>query len=324
MVIPTGLGAQLGLAEEITYGTPVTPATFFEFYTESLKANHNRLESGALRAGNRVLRSDRWARGSIGIAGDFDVDVTNKGMGKLFKHALGGVVTNQPDGAGNPTVYNHTFTPGDYPVGLTVQVGRPDTAGVAQPFTYHGCRVASWELACAVDEIARFRLSLVGEDEDTVTALASATYPTNVSLMTFVEGSLTLAGSAASVRSANVRGENPLASDRRKLGSRLILNPLENALRNYTGTLDAEFVGLTQYDRFVNGTEAALVLLFEGATISTTYKYQVKVTANVRFDGETPNVGGTEEIRQPLPFKCVGNTSASAITLLYQTTDVTP
>lgn len=323
MAIPSGLSAQLGTAEETTYGTPVTVDRFYEFRDESLKLEIERIESSALRSGSRVLRSDRWAAGQKSVSGDITMELANKSFGRWFKHMFGGVVTSQPDAAGNPTVYLHTFTPGDIPVGQTIQVGRPDVGGTVRAFTYHGCKVSEWTLECAVGDIATLKATILGEDEDTATALASVSYPSSLTLMTFVQGTLTIGGSAADVKSASVQGNNGLADDRYFLGSQLRKNPLEAAMREYTGQFEAEFESLTHYNRFTGGTEAQIVLLFQGATISTTYKFETKVTANVRFDGETPNVGGAEIVGQNLPFKVVDNGTTS-IKVEYQTVDTAP
>ncbi|MFN2384137.1 MAG: phage tail tube protein [Gemmatimonadota bacterium] len=324
MAIPSGLSAQLGIVDESTYGTPVTVTRFYEFISESLKCEIERIESAALRSGTRVQRSDRWAAGKKNVGGDIEMELANKSFGLWWKHIMGGVATSQPDAGGNPTVYLYTFTPGDLPVGLTAQVGRTDIGGTTRAFTYHGCRVAEWALDAAVGEIAKLTMTILGEDEDTATALATASYPSTLALMTFVQGTLSLAGSAYDVSSIKIGGNNGLSDDRYFLGSQLRKSPLEAGMRTYTGEIASEFTDLTAYNRFVNGTEAALLLLFQGATISTTYKYECKLTCNVRFDGETPRVEGADIIKQPLAFKCLGNTSASAIQIDYQTTDTTP
>ncbi|HEV2778545.1 MAG TPA: phage tail tube protein [Actinophytocola sp.] len=323
MAIPSGLSAQLGTAEEVTFGTPVTVDRFFEFRPPAnLKYDIERIESQALRSGARVLRSDRWAAGKKSVSGDIVMELANKSFGRWFKHAFGGVASAQPDAGGAPTVWKHTFTPGDIPTGQTIQIGRPDTGGTVRPFTYHGCKVSGWKIESSVGEIATVTMSILGEDEDTSTALAAVSYPASLTLMTFVQGTLTIGGSAQDVMSASVEGNNGLAEDRYFLGSQLRKNPLESKLRPYTGKLDAEFESLTAYNRFVNGTEAELVLLFQGATIATTYKFETKITANVRFDGDTPEV--TDGItKQGLPFKVVDN-STTSIKLEYQTTDTTP
>lgn len=324
MAIPSGLSAQLGTAEEVTYGTPVTVDRFFEFRGSGpLALDIERIESQALRAGRRVQRSDRWVAGKKDVKGDIVVELANKSMGRLWKHALGGVATSQPDAGGSPNVYLHTFTPGDMPTGLTVQVGRPDTGGTVRPFTYHGCKVASWELACAVGELAALKLSMIGEDEDTSTGLAAASYPAGLTLFSFVQGTLTVAGSPQEIMSGSIGCDNGLATGRYFWGSQLRKNPLEAALRKPGGKLDAEFESLTAYNRFVNGTEAALLMLFQGATIQNTYKYECKITANVRFDGATPELSGTEIVKQSLPYAVVDDGTTS-IKVEYQTTDTTP
>ncbi len=320
----TGVAAQLGVGEETTYGTPVTPNRFFEFVSESLKLDLERLESRGLRAGTRVLRSDRWRTGRRSVSGDIELEVNSKSQGLLWKHMLGSIATTTPSGATNTR--DHTATPGDLPVGLTVQVGRPDVGGTVRPFTYHGCKIATWALRASVGEIGLLRLGVVGEDEDTATSLASASYASGDELMTFVEGSLSIASSTVDVREVEITGDNMLAADRHRLGSGLIREPVEADMRRYGGRIVAFFPDLTAYNRFVTGTEASLELLFQGSQIEAGFNYETKVTMNVRFDGETPNVSGPDELDQPLPFVAVdsGSGPASAITVVYRTDDTTP
>lgn len=323
MAIASGMSAQLMTAEEATYGTGVTTDRGFEFRSESLKLDIERIESQGIRAGQRVLRSEQWYPGKKSVSGDVVMELGNKGFGRWWKHALGGVVTSQPDNAGNPTVYKHTFTPGDLPVAQTIQVGRPDTTATVQPFTYEGCRVASWKLESSVSELAVLTMSMIGEDETTATALATVSYAAGLRGMTFVNGTLTVAGSGQDVMSVSIEGNNGLAEDRYFHGSQLRKSPTEQALREFTGSLEGEFNSLTAYNRFVNGTEADLVLTYTGALISGTYSFQTIVTAHVRFDGETPPIGGREIVKQKLPWKVVDN-STTSIKVEYQTTDTLP
>lgn len=322
MAIPSGLSAQIGFVDESAYGTAVTVTRFYEFRDESLKSDISRIESSALRAGTRVLRSDRWTPGKKSVGGDVTFELANKSFGLLLKHMFGGVVTSQPSAGPDPTVYDHTFTPGDLPVSLTGQVGRPDVGGTVRPFTYGGLRVSDWELSCGIDEIATIKTSFVGQTEDTATALATASYPSTLSLLTFVNGTLTVGGGATNVKSISLKGATGLA-DRYFLGSQLRSQPLENALRKYDGKMDLEFESLTAYNRYVNGTEASVVLLFQGATISTTFKYQLQITMNCRFDGETPAISGPDIVGLSMPFM-VTDTGSSSITAVYRTTDTTP
>jgi hypothetical protein len=150
-------------------------------------------------------------------------------------------------------------------------------------------------------------------------ALASATYPSSIKPLKFNHASVTLGGSAVNVKSLTLSGNNMLDDSRRFLGSQYISEPLEMGLREYTGSLEVEFTDLTQYTRFVAGTEAALVAAFTSGTDSVT------ITTNVRVDGSTPNVAGREILTQTLPIKCIASsTDASAITAVLVNSDATP
>ncbi|MCI2421509.1 phage tail tube protein [Saccharopolyspora sp. K220] len=327
MAIPSGLDAQLMTGEESTYGTAVTVDRGYEFRSEALSLEAQRIESSAIRPGKRVLRSNRWFQGQRSVGGEITMELGTVSFGRWFKHCFGTVTTAQPDATNAPTVYQHTFTPGPLPPGLTVQVGRPDTAGTVHPFTYTGCKIASWTLSSAIGEIVTFAPTILGRDETTATELATASYPANLSLLTFVEGSLTLGGSVYEMRSVSLQGTNGIADDRYVHGSRLRNEPLEigsegSQARVYSGTIEGEFTNLAAYNRFVNGDEAEMVLLFAGANIASTYDFEVRITANVRFDGTTPNVPDANIVMQTLPIKAIDNGTTS-IRLEYQTTDAT-
>src|SRR5690606_38971652 len=108
------------------------------------------------------------------------------------------------------------------------------------------------------------------------------------------------------------------------LGSQLIKRPLQNALREYTGSIEAYFDDLTAYKRFVTGEEGKLTLQFVGGEIEPGSDFSLTITATARFDGETPQVGGPEELMQPLPFKVVESSEGDTIEVVYVTTDTTP
>lgn len=315
--------AQIGTVDESVYGTGVVVTKFFDFTGESMKRDQDRMESSSLRAASRVITTDNWALGGVKVAGSVEMELRPKSQGWWFKHALGGVVTSQPNAGPDPTVYLHTFTPGDLPTSFTLQVAKPDIGNTAQPFTYKGCRIEEWDLSCDVNGFAHLAMNIVGQDEDTATALAVASYPTTNKALSWVQGTITIGGSATDIKKLKLKGKNNLKDDRFFLGNVLRKQPLESALREYTGTFDTEFNGLTNYNRFVSGTEATIVLTFQGLTISGIYKYQTVVTMNVRFDGDTPAVGGPDIIMHALPFKVINNGTLS-IKVEYQTTDTTP
>lgn len=311
----SGISAQLGFAEETTWGTVVTPDRFLPLVSESLSNEIERLESEAIVAGRLTLDADGWAPGGKSASGDLNLELYNAGIGLLLEHALGAVETTGTD------PYTHEFTPALlFGKGLTVQIGRPGVAGTVHPFTYSGCKVASWELTAEVGSFARLTLSLVGKEETTATeALAEVSYPAGLKPFRFTHGTLSLGGSAFKVKGATISGENALDTDRRFLGTDVIDEPIDNGLRTYGGNLTAEFTDLTAYNRFVNGTTAALELAFTNGTETLTV-----AMGAVRFDGTTPQVGGREVLELPLPFKSVAASDAAALTITVVNGDATP
>lgn len=310
MAAPHGIAGQVGVKTEVTPGTAVTVDKFLPFLSEGLKQDIARLDSQAIRAGRRTTHT--WRPGGKTIQGPLNLELPNVDIAMLLKHVFGAVATT---GTGP---YTHTYTPGDLTgKSFTTQVGRPDNAGTVQPFTYAGCKVASAELACSAGELASFTVDLSAMSETTATALASASYTAGYAPFSFIDGALTIAGSAVgTVQSATLSISNNLAVDRHRLNSATVKEQLQNGLAEFTGTIVTDFESLTAYNRFVNGTEAAMVLSFTNGADSLT------ITMNVRFDGETPEVGGVEMLNQSLPFKCLSSTSdAAAITAVLVNTD---
>lgn len=353
----SGLSAQVGWSAEDTWGVPKTVTTFQRLVSESMTREDERIESAGIIAGRRVLTSDEWVAGKRKVGGSLGFELTTKDLAVLWQHAMGD--------ASSP------YTPGDLTgLGLTFQIGKPDVSGTVQPFTYAGCKIAKWELAGKVGEIATFGVDLVAKreilvrtvadgatntnttvtsataaftDDDigkpisgtnipagtTITAVASATsvtisqaatgtgtgitltigvalasasYTSGVKPVSFVQGSVTVAGSAVKIKSFKLAGDNGLDAERYFFGQADIDEPLETKLREYTGELEVEFTDLTQYRRYLNASELACVLTF-----SASGGFSQVITTNVRLDGNTPTVGGTEIVPQTIPFKCIAS-----------------
>src|SRR4051794_18377002 len=123
MTAHSAIDAQLGVSEEVTFGTLVAPARNYAFNSESLALTLERNESKGMRSAQKYERTDGWQAGKRSAGGSIALEVGNKSFGLLFKHALGTIAT-ATDGAGK----KHTATPGDlFGKSLTIQVGRPDT-----------------------------------------------------------------------------------------------------------------------------------------------------------------------------------------------------
>lgn len=147
------------------------------------------------------------------------------------------------------------------------------------------------------------------------TALAAVSYPSGLVPFRFLGATVTVAGSAQKVKGGKVAGDNAL-EERRFGGSPLTDEPYGAGSHNeYTGEIEVEFSSLAFVERFVRGTESALVVRFAAGTKTLT------LTMNVRYDGAPFNVDGKGLTMQALPFKCVGTTDAAAITAVTVNAD---
>lgn len=315
MPIASGLAGQLVIAEESIYGTYVAGTRGFEFTEESLQFEREMIESMGIRAGRRI--QSRFAQGVQRVAGDVTLELSPQGMGLLFKHIFGGVVTT---GAGP---YVHTFTPGDLSgKSLSVQVGRPFSTGTVQSFSMLGTKITQAEISAEVNDYAHLQLSLYGNHEDTAQTLATAAYPT-LTPFVFTQGVLTVAAAGVDVRNFTLNIDNALIIDRhfmRATTPERSKEPLEGGYRQITGSFESDFESLTAYNRYIAGTQAAMVLTFTSGTNT------LVITMNVRFDGETPTISSPDDlVALNMGFKALSPTSdAAAITAVLTNSDTTP
>lgn len=328
MSIRSGLAAQLGAASETTWGTAVTPDHFYEFLSEDINLKVDRLESKGLRVNNRVLRTDRWAATQQRIEGKIDLEVPTKGMSLWLKNALGSTTITTPSGATNARLHRSVL--GDpYGLGLTVQVGRPDSSGTVQPFTYAGVKVDQLSLSNSVGDFLKAEINLVGKSETTSTSLATATYPITsgsaaYQYLNWTQGAVTIGGSAVGVvTDISVDINNNMKSDRYFLGAATMSEPIIAAMTEISGSMTVEFDGLTNYNRFVNGTIAAVTATWTGSTAieGSTYPSLLVNLANVRFDGDTPNVKGPDVVMMDLKWKALYDGTNGPIVIDYTTSD---
>ena len=313
MAIRSGLAAQIGIGVESTVGTAATPTRFYEFNDESIAMTIERIESEGLRTGNRVLRSDRYASGQKAIEGSFSMDMTADNTAILFKHALGAVAT-----AGS---YVHTCTMSDpFGLGLTIEVGRPGNDGTVRAFTYAGCKINTLDLSVSVGELLSAEFGVIGTTAETIGTVTAASYASSLELLHFAGAAITVAGTAYPCKDFSLSVNNGLTGDRFVLGSQVAQQPIASSLAEVTGSLTAEFVDATAYNRVLNATHAAVVATFTDSTGDT-----ITVTVPVaRFDGDTPSVGGPDILDQTLNFKGLFNGTDSPVTIAVANGDSAP
>jgi hypothetical protein len=272
-----GMRSFLGFGEEVTWGTPVARTNFIEILNESITKNVGRIESQSIL--RRGIRNTHVVPGMVTVEGDIAFEATYDGWLKLAKHAFGAVASAQPDAGGSPLVYEHTFTLADTPpVGLTCEVFRDTSQFSSEPnksFIYAGCKVSTFELACAVDEILKCQVSLVGKDEARG-AKSTDTYGT-AKVAVFHQGVIKWNGVDIEASSFSFRFDNGFGG-RPKLGSQYSREPVTENKLEVGGSFEMDFESWDQYDDFVNTTEREFIAEFTGDTIQNAFKQMIKVT----------------------------------------------
>ena len=312
----SGFDSQVGYAVETVSGTYTAPTKTIEHVKASLGLEIDRIISKGIKAGRR--HQGRWFAGTQRVKGQIVHELGVQGLTTLMKQAMG----SQVDTGAGP--YVHTYIPGAAVESqtLTVQVNKPDEAGTNRVFSYTGMQVTSLEISSKVGEIAQLAIDFYGQNLDVAQTLAAAAYPATWSPFTFVHGTCTIAAVAYEFDDMNFKIDNGLQVDRY---THRATNPSRPKLskeanfRTFTGTLNSDMFDLTTLNRFIAGTEAALVFTFtSGATAILT------ITCNVRFDGNDPEITGADMTKLSLPFTAISTTSdAAACTIVVTNSDAT-
>ena len=325
------LDHQLGVVDEITYGTLVTPSRFFEYNSEGIAESEGRTEGDPLRKGTFVQRGDRFTPYFAGAAGTIQVDVLSKGFGFWLKHMLGAVGTTGP---AETSVFTHTGTIGNlFGKMFTAQFNKPfHPAGTDQPFAYLGGKAAKWTLSNSVDGNLVLDLDCDFQNVDTVTALATASYPATMENLSWAGGLVTIGGTPYDVTEISISQDNGYSVDRRQIRNNTLKKEPTAGRRMGEFSLKADFDSLVQRGRAHAATRAAaqasLVASWEGPTIiagATTLKPKLTVTIPAaRFDNWNAPTEGPTGIEQELSGVIRYDGSTEPISIAYQTADTTP
>ena len=313
MALPSGLAAQVGMKAETTWGTPVTVDRFVPLVSESLTVKVDHLVSEGIIAGRTIVDTDQVKSGNVEVSGELAFEAYEQSIGQLLYHALGSVSSTT---ASAP--YTHTITPGDIAnLGLTVQVGKPDTGGTVRPFTYSGCKVDSLNLKVAAGEIATLGVGVMARTVVTNTSLETASFATQAATpFTGIQATTTTwGGGALNVRSFELSIENHL-EDRRFLGSAYTSEYKRTARRDVSGSAEVEFESLALFNDFIALTHNDFIVTMTNGTES------LGVTMHARIEEFPVEVKDKGLVVVEVPLVAAGDGSdADALTIAYTCDD---
>lgn len=360
MAIGAGLAGSIGIATEGTQGTAITPTHFLEFNSESMKMVKTTTTGVGLRGGGLYQRTSRRVVSSWGAAGGIGFDAPYNGLGLWLQHMIGSFGTlNSVAQQSSTAAYLQTHAPG--PLAgktFTMQVGKPDSSGTVRPFTYVGCKVEDWTLTAELNQYVKFALTIDAWQELTPDnaqgtgagpALTSPTYTAGEQFFHFREGTIFNSGTlsttgttppittlgspvaAARILKCDVKSTNPVDKTRYFINGNggsgvagVKGDQLDNNFRQVTGSLDAEFNSLTAYyDTYAGDTTSTLLLTFTGpvAIASSFFPTLSVLVPNIKFNGDSPMVGGPGILNTALTFAGLDDETDNVVQFQYMSTD---
>ncbi len=295
-----GYNASIGWAEEVTWGTPVARALFMEVMSESMSKAPDFKEAASTRA----LSERRRYEGMSAVGGALEFEMLYEGVDEFLKHLFGGVASAVDDA----TAFKHTYTLADaLPPGLSIEVYRGDDfGGTEEAFLYEGCKINAATFTFEPDEPLKVSYEIVAQDESIV-ALTTVTYP-DLSGALLVKGnelSCELGDVATTIDGGELTINNGLLTDKKIMGTKLIDEPVRSSRRQVTGSITADWVDKTLYNKMINSTEQKIEFILTSPTniAGSGTPYSMAFTLPVcRFEGETPAVSDPGIIKQVLPF----------------------
>ncbi|MFB6696379.1 phage tail tube protein [Streptomyces rubiginosohelvolus] len=327
MAIGSGLGAQVGIAAESSYGTYVAPTKFVEFTKESLQLKKVTAQSQGIAANRLLALAARRVVTQRSGAGNLEMEVTNKAMGTLLQTLMGTSVTPVQQAATAAYLQTHVLadTAGK---SLTIQKGVPLTTGTVTRKNFLGCKIISAEFSCEVGGMLTASFEIDSKDCEETSVLAVATYP-SMAPFHFAQMSLKTGVYASEVarngiRKVSVKIERPQATERYYAGqSGTKAEPIANDLVKITGSIEGDYVDTILDDLHTSDATTALVWDFTGPLIAATHyeRFTVKLPA-IKIDDAPPTVEGYDVVKPTLSFTGLYD-GTNQPSIEYMSTDVT-
>lgn len=346
MAIGSGLSGSIGWAAESSYGVYAAPTHWAEFNSESLKMNKKIIANEGLRGGARLPRVNRRVLTTQDAGGTIDLDVSSRGFGLLFAHLLGTDNPTATQVAGTGAYRQiHTIGNGYMTNSLSIQVGKPQSDGVLKAFSYVGCKFTNFELACGVDEYVNLKAEVDARKEDITQPFVAPTYQYgNEEMYHFGQisvqvggiidttgGLTTMTGGTDLIgcKGISVKHSVPMKTDRYFAGATsLKATPIENGMREITGSLATEFASMAQlYTPFATEATVPIRIRWDGQIPLTgggTSSLEIIFPAT-RFETANPNVDGPDVLESEVSFKAYDDATGTNPTMqiLYVGADTT-
>jgi hypothetical protein len=305
MSVGVGVDVEVGFSVETTQNTRVAPATFVRILQENLKCEQEFIRSAGLGGGRLINRAK--AAGNKTVGGSVSFELGTAELEQLFRL----VTFLNPTPSGDDPYTRAYAGFGGTPVSGTWGVNRPYGGG-SEYFEYEGSVVNQATLTQNAGEFLTAQLELICYDETTDQTAPTYAPPSDEQLLTFQGVTTTVFSTAECFDGFSLNINHNLKTTPKACAAdagRATVH--RGGMASVTGVLNDDFKDMDHYNRYLAGTEGALVFAWAGADSSS-----ITITMNVFFTGETPSVSGPGEVKQGIPFEVISATSdAAAITM---------
>lgn len=305
MAVFLGRNAAIGIAEEATWGTPLSRTQWSTIRSSTLAKKEDWASVPDLGGGNASIVAESFFQVSEDVSGSVEMNANYDSylLTGLLKHAMGAVT----DG-GTTGVYTHTYTlAAALYVGLTVEIVK----GTGHGEVYEGCRVGKLTLACAVGEVMRLSVDLIGQTSAALVSAATASIPAAPRyVMHHNGGTLTINAIPYTIKSMELVIDNKLAR-REQLGSLDTLDPERTDKPEVSIRCTLERISSAIEACHQAGTQANATITWTGGTgvMAITLHNAVVVS----YDCPISRVGVLEETIELRGFRSSGSTGLEIV-----------
>lgn len=295
--MPFGALAHVGLGKETTWGTAVAATDYIRFASEGFNEEIEQIIAETL---NGTVDEAGSYEGARTVAGDLSFDVYPNIVGHLLRSAFGAPVTTQPDAVGNPTVYQHVFTPVQNNFSndcalppYTFEVHRD----LEQAFQYAGAVVNDLTFSFGTDsKIMQGTAAVIAKKLALITKTTPSFDTTNPFLWN--QATITIAGATNNYLQTLEFGVNNNLEGRFTLNAtREVSRILRNGKRAFPISFTFDLKDMAEYNRFRSQAEVAAKIELVGASISGAYNHKMIIDIpKLRYTAFPINVGGAAEI----------------------------
>lgn len=320
MPIGSGLGGQVGVAREASWGVVQAPTLFTKATSAEVSRTNNVVQGGGF---DTTLVEDGSEYALISMAGTASIQTifragmltgTASPFGLYLQDIFGSAPTPAQQSAS--IAYLSTFTIGDSGGrSTTVQTAMPNRAGTVYPFTLLGGKVTSATFSCTAGDYLRLALEYDGSQVVESQATATASYLTSVPFhfgdLAFKLGTFGAEAAVVGVKGFSLTFTRPNDTDTSYYANNAVSNvsikaeQIINDRITVSGSVDVDLSTKADFfDRATSNSSTSMIIsLVKGTAIASTFFPTIAFNVPMTYFGvSTPVLDDNDVVGASIPF----------------------